>query len=98
MAPSAVPNALTGRPVPAAGAGEIEEAIAAFAAGARRIVEAGFDGVHIHGANGYLVSEFLSPLTNCRDDDWVQKPTPRALRAQVVRAVRVAASSIAPSR
>ncbi len=89
VAPSAVPNALTGRPVPAAGAGEIEEAIAAFAAGARRILDAGFDGVHIHGANGYLVSEFLSPLTNRRDDAWGGSPDRRARFAlEVVRAVR----------
>lgn len=70
IAPSDVPNALTRRPVPAAAAEEIFEAVQAFAAGARRAVEAGFDGVHIHAANGYLISEFLSPLTNRRDDDW----------------------------
>jgi 2,4-dienoyl-CoA reductase-like NADH-dependent reductase (Old Yellow Enzyme family) len=91
LAPSAVPNALTGREVPAAGSDEIEEAVAAFAAGARRAVVAGFDGVHIHGANGYLISEFLSPLTNRRDDDWGGTPERRARFAvDVVRAVRAA--------
>src|ERR1700680_4908058 len=70
LAPSPVPNALTGRMVDEATEDEIAEAIAAFAAAARRAAEAGFDGVHIHGANGYLISEFSSPLTNRRTDRW----------------------------
>ncbi len=70
LAPSPIPNALTGRLVEAAGDDEIEEAIAAFAAAAVRAASAGFDGVHIHGANGYLISEFSSPLTNRRADRW----------------------------
>jgi 2,4-dienoyl-CoA reductase-like NADH-dependent reductase (Old Yellow Enzyme family) len=89
LAPSAVPNALTGREVPAGSEAEIREAISAFAAGARRAVRAGFDGVHIHGANGYLISEFLSPLANRRDDDWGGDAERRARFAvEVVRAVR----------
>jgi 2,4-dienoyl-CoA reductase-like NADH-dependent reductase (Old Yellow Enzyme family) len=89
LAPSAVPNALTGRPVPAASEGEIEEAIQAFAAGARRAIEAGFDGVHIHGANGYLISEFLSPLANRREDAWGgNADRRRRFAVDVVRAVR----------
>jgi 2,4-dienoyl-CoA reductase-like NADH-dependent reductase (Old Yellow Enzyme family) len=70
LAPSPVPNELTGRLVGEAGEREIEEALAAFAAGARRAVQADFDGVHIHGANGYLISEFSSPLANRRADGW----------------------------
>jgi 2,4-dienoyl-CoA reductase-like NADH-dependent reductase (Old Yellow Enzyme family) len=89
LAPSAVPNALTGRPVPAAAEAEIDEAIQAFATGARRAIAAGFDGVHIHGANGYLISEFLSPLANRRDDAWGGDPDRRRRFAvEVVRAVR----------
>jgi 2,4-dienoyl-CoA reductase-like NADH-dependent reductase (Old Yellow Enzyme family) len=91
LAPSAVPNALTGRPVPAASEDEIAAAVQAFAAGARRAVQAGFDGVHIHAANGYLISEFSSPVANRRSDAWGGSPSARDRFAlEVVRAVRAA--------
>jgi 2,4-dienoyl-CoA reductase-like NADH-dependent reductase (Old Yellow Enzyme family) len=89
LAPSAVPNALTGRGVYDASREEIAEAVGAFAAGAIRALHAGFDGVHIHGANGYLISEFLSPLTNRRQDEWGGDADRRAaFPLAVVRAVR----------
>jgi 2,4-dienoyl-CoA reductase-like NADH-dependent reductase (Old Yellow Enzyme family) len=91
LAPSAVPNVMTGRTVRDASTFEIEEAIAAFAAAARRAAEAGFDGVHIHGANGYLISEFRSPLTNRRTDEWGGSQERRdAFAVAVVRAVLAA--------
>lgn len=49
---------------------EIQEIIAAFGDGARRAREAGFDAVQVHGAHAYLLSQFLSPYTNCRQDQW----------------------------
>jgi 2,4-dienoyl-CoA reductase-like NADH-dependent reductase (Old Yellow Enzyme family) len=91
LAPSAVPNALTGREVRDATEDEIAEAIEAFAAGARRAVAAGFDGIHIHAANGYLISEFSSPVANRRTDRWGGSEEARDRFAlEVVRAVRSA--------
>ena len=46
----------------------IREIVAAFAAAARRACDAGFRVIEIHGAHGYLIHEFLSPLSNQRDD------------------------------
>lgn len=48
----------------------IKETVAAFGAAAKRSKEAGFDCLEIHGAHGYLISEFLSPLTNQRTDEY----------------------------
>lgn len=49
---------------------QIESVIEAFGKAAERAVKAGFDGVQIHLAHGYLLSECLSPATNQRTDDW----------------------------
>jgi N-ethylmaleimide reductase len=49
---------------------ELEATKAALVAGARNAIRAGFDGVEVHGANGYLLHEFLSPASNVRDDEF----------------------------
>lgn len=49
---------------------DIERTIAAFGAAARRCAEAGFDGVEIHGAHGYLITQFLGTISNTRSDEW----------------------------
>ena len=49
-------------------ADDIEGMVEAYVQAARRAVEAGFDAVEIHGAHGYLINQFMSPLTNLRED------------------------------
>lgn len=49
---------------------EIEDTIQAFGEACRRAIEAGFDGVEIHGANTYLIQQFFSPHSNRRSDQW----------------------------
>jgi len=49
---------------------DIKQTIQAFKEGARRANESDFDIIEIHGAHGYLINEFLSPLTNQRQDDY----------------------------
>lgn len=70
VAPSAVPFQ-AGYPLPAElTAAEIEDLVNAFAAAARRALAAGFQVVELHFAHGYLVHEFLSPLSNHRTDEY----------------------------
>lgn len=70
---------------------EITALVDRFARSARIVVDAGFDGVQIHGAHGYLVSQFLSPLTNRRDDEWGgDAERRRRFLLEVTRAIRAA--------
>ena len=70
IAPSATANEMSGRQPREMSTDDIDTVVAAFGGAARRAVEAGYDGVHIHGGNGYLISEFSSPITNHRTDEW----------------------------
>ncbi|GAC68544.1 nitroreductase family deazaflavin-dependent oxidoreductase [Gordonia soli] len=92
VAPSAIRMSIPGLPTPRAlTESEIEDIVTRFAATAAVAKAAGFDGVQIHGAHGYLLSQFLSPLANQRTDRWggsIENRTRFAL--EVVRAVRSA--------
>ncbi|MGW4630797.1 alkene reductase [Streptomyces rubiginosohelvolus] len=63
------PSGLQPAPVPRAlESAEVPEHVGAYAEAARRAIDAGFDGVELHGANGYLISQFLSSNANLRTD------------------------------
>jgi 2,4-dienoyl-CoA reductase-like NADH-dependent reductase (Old Yellow Enzyme family) len=70
---------------------EIRSTVSAFAEAARRAVAAGFDAIQIHGAHGYLLSQFLSPLNNRRHDKWGGSARKRrAFHLEVLKEVRKA--------
>lgn len=81
IAPGAGPTVLT--------EGQIADIVDDFATAASRAVEAGFDAVEIHGAHHYLVSQFLSPVINRREDRYGGDATGRAtLAVEIVRSIR----------
>lgn len=88
IAPSAI--AYEEMPVPQEmGAAEIEAVVAAFERSTRYALAAGFQGIEIHAAHGYLMHEFLSPLSNLRSDEYGGNLENRSrLLRRVVQAVR----------
>jgi 2,4-dienoyl-CoA reductase-like NADH-dependent reductase (Old Yellow Enzyme family) len=103
---STVPSPILGAvPVPM-GEPEIEEIIDCFAAAALRCQAGGLDGVEIHAAHGYLIHQFLSPITNRREDRWggslenrmrflleIARAIRKAVGADYVLGVRISAST-----
>ncbi|MBA8817423.1 2,4-dienoyl-CoA reductase-like NADH-dependent reductase (Old Yellow Enzyme family) [Microbacterium halimionae] len=76
---------------------EIATTVDAFRAAARRSVDAGFDVIELHAAHGYLLHEFLSPLSNQRTDEWGGSLENRArLLLELVRVVRDEVGAGAP--
>lgn len=70
---------------------EIEEAIAAFVRSAVNAVDAGFDGIALHGGHGYLIDNFLWEGTNQREDRWGGSRAKRSeFPAEIVRRIRAA--------
>jgi 2,4-dienoyl-CoA reductase-like NADH-dependent reductase (Old Yellow Enzyme family) len=70
ISPSVIPNAMHARKPAAMSEADIKRVVSAFGAAAGRAMAAGFDGIHIHGGNGYLISQFSSPASNRREDAW----------------------------
>ena len=80
MRPHSVPRAMT--------TADINEAVSEYVNSANLAIEAGFDGVEIHGANGYLIEQFLNPLINQRTDHYGASIEGRnRLAIEVARAV-----------
>jgi N-ethylmaleimide reductase len=75
---------------------EVRQTIADFATAARNAIEAGFDGVELHGANGYLLHQFLATNTNTRTDGWGGDIAGRI--RFVVEVVRATAEAIGADR
>lgn len=94
LAPSALPE----KPqVRAMTPQDIAEIVSAFALAAARAKNAGFDGVQLHGAHGYLINQFLSPLTNRRQDNYGGSLENRSrFLHEVYQAVRAAVGASYP--
>ncbi len=76
---------------------EVRALIDAFVQAARRAREAGFDGVELHAAHGYLLSSFISPHTNRRADDWGGDASRRGrILVDIVRGVKAACGPLFP--
>src|SRR5690606_37267895 len=78
-------------------AAAIEQLIEIFRRAARRSIEAGFDVIELHAAHGYLLHQFLSPLSNLRTDEFGGTLENRArLLLRIVAAVRAEAADAVP--
>lgn len=88
MKPYVVPREMT--------LADIERAIASYGAGARNAMRAGFDGVEIHAANGYLIDQFLQSKTNRRSDEYGGSAENRTLLLR--RVVEAVSAHVEPGR
>ncbi len=89
VAPSAVGSRALGVRPRELNLHEIEELVSSYAAAAVRARKAGFDGVEVHGAHGYLVNQFISPYSNLREDKYGGDALGRVRFArEIVRAIK----------
>lgn len=89
LAPSAIPCPINREMPHALADDEIPALIRAFADTAARLDAAGFDGIELHAAHGYLIGEFLSPYSNHRSDAWGGTPAKRMrFLREIVAAIR----------
>lgn len=94
IAPSAVKSSSNGLIPVAMDVQQIDDVVEAFAMCARRAADSGFDGVELHGAHGYLLNQFMSPVTNTRGDEYGDGPEGRLLFP--LRVIRVVREAIGP--
>ena len=70
VGPSSIVNPFNGVQVHGLSSEEVYATVEGFVQAGRRLIEAGFDGIQFHAAHSWLISCFLSPVTNLRDDEW----------------------------
>jgi 2,4-dienoyl-CoA reductase-like NADH-dependent reductase (Old Yellow Enzyme family) len=89
VGPSATTHPRTGQPIRELTANEVYQLVDDYVQATRRIIEAGFDGIQLHGAHSWLLSAFLSPATNHREDEWGGSPEKRTnLVRSICRGIR----------
>jgi 2,4-dienoyl-CoA reductase (NADPH2) len=99
VGPSVIPSYLTGLPCRELAREEIAEIVVRYADAARRIRAAGYDGLELHAAHGYmLLGSFLSPLRNRRSDEYAGRKQQGRLRVvlEVIRAIKQATGADFP--
>jgi 2,4-dienoyl-CoA reductase-like NADH-dependent reductase (Old Yellow Enzyme family)/thioredoxin reductase len=97
--PSVLPNLRSAAAIPplAMTKGQIDEIVASYAAAADRVVRGGLDGVEVHAGHGLLVGQFLSPITNFRQDEYGGSFENRArFLMEIMRAVNAAVRGAIP--
>lgn len=96
-APSTIPSVVLRQKCEEMSTDRIGFIVKAYADGARRAKEAGFDAVEVHGAHGYLITQFLSPLANQRSDSYGGSDENRSrFMLEILRAVRSSVGSDFP--
>ncbi|MBF0410613.1 MAG: NADH:flavin oxidoreductase [Candidatus Riflebacteria bacterium] len=90
VGPSAIRCPVLNRPVRVLSPKEISQLVEKFTFSAELAYKAGFQGIELHGAHGYLLHQFVSPITNKRDDEYgLNNPEPYKFPLEVVRSLRL---------